>query len=274
MAKARKGAAIFITVGAALLFVGPVIWLLFASLSTNTVLDTDPLAVVGQFHFENYVTAFTKAQIGDYVVNSLFVGSMTALLVGVVATMAGYALAWLRLPARRLLMAVLLIALAAPVITYVIALSQIAIAYRLMNSLASVILVNAGTFSVIPALMIAAFFRGLPRELPEAARIDGASEWQTFLRVMVPLALPAILVAMTFAFVWSWNDILVPVVLLQSPSNYTIPQGVMNLKVDAHSQDLVKMFAAAIISAIPMVLVYRVLERRSVDSLRAGAVTG
>jgi ABC-type glycerol-3-phosphate transport system permease component len=269
----RRTAAIVLTIIAAIAFAGPVIWIAVASLSTNAQINTDPLGV-GGLHFENYVDAWNQAHIGQFVLNSVLVSIGSSLVIAFVATCAGYAIARLRFPGRSLVTALVLVALAAPVITYVQALSDLATDWHLLDLRSSIVVVNAGIFVAVPTLVITSFFRRLPEELMEAARLDGASERQTFTRVMVPLARPAIILALTFAFVWAWNAILVPVVLLQSPDKYTIPQGLSSLRNDAYTPNFARVFAAAIISALPMVALYWQLERRSVEVLAAGSVRG
>jgi ABC-type glycerol-3-phosphate transport system permease component len=114
-----------------------------------------------------------------------------------------------------------------------------------------VILGNTALFLPVPALLMRSFFRTLPDELADAARLEGASEWRVFRDIMVPLARPGVLTALIFAFVWAWNDVLLPVVFLQSPDQFTIPYGIAALRPGDFRQDYVSVFAASIISTAP-----------------------
>jgi len=259
----------------ALVWFGPIAWLAVGSLSTNSAIALNPLGAPG-WHWENYVRAWTDAHVGQFMTNSVLISVSSAILIAALATLAGYALARLRFRGRPIVLAVLLLGIAAPVFTYLIALSQFVINLSLLNTRTIVVLVNSTTFLPVPLLLLMAFFAGLPQEIADSARVDGAREWQVFYYVMLPLARPAIIVALTFGFIWAWNDLLLPAVFLQSQDKLTLPYGIANLHAigDRFQQDYVTTFAASILSILPMLALYGYVQRRFVSGLTSGAVKG
>jgi ABC-type glycerol-3-phosphate transport system permease component len=258
----------------ALPFVFPALWVLMASLSTNNAITLDALRPPSELHFENYAHAWNEGQIGRFVGNSLIVSTASAVLIAIAATMLGYALGRLEFPGRRLVLLVVISAIALPVFAYVIPLTRTVRALHLPDARLAVILATTATFLPVPTLLMRSFFQTLPEELADAARVEGASEWQVFHHIMAPLARPGILTALIFAFVWAWNDVLLPVVFLQSPDQFTIPYGIAALRPADFRQDYVSVFAASIISTAPMVIIWMFLQRRFIAGLTLGASKG
>ena len=255
-------------------FVLPAAWAFAASLSTNNAITLDPLRPPAELHFENYAYAWNEGQIGRFVANSLFVSVSGALLIAALATMLGYALGRLEFPGKRLVFVLVVAGIALPVFAYLIPLVRTVRGLHLPDPRLAVILGNTALFLPVPALLMRSFFRTLPDELADAARLEGASEWQVFRDIMVPLARPGVLTALIFAFVWAWNDVLLPVVFLQSPDQFTIPYGIAALRPGDFRQDYVSVFAASIISTAPMILIWVFLQRRFIAGLTFGATKG
>ncbi len=255
-------------------FVLPALWALMASLSTNSEITLNALRPPSRLHFENYAYVWTEGDIGRFVGNSLVISVSSAILVAVGATLLGYALGRLEFPGRRLVLIVVIAAIALPVFAYLIPLTRTVRAYHLPDARMAVILATTATFLPVPTLLMRSFFQTLPEELADAARVEGATEWQVFQHIMAPLARPGVLTALIFAFVWAWNDVLLPVVFLQSPDQFTIPYGIAALRPADFRQDYVSVFAASIISTAPMVIIWLVLQRRFVAGLTLGARKG
>lgn len=253
-------------------FVLPVVWGFGASLSTNQEITINPLRPPSGLHFDNYYRAWTDGSIGRYASNSLLVSLCSAALVALFACGLGYALAWLSFPGKKLVTGILAFVIILPVFAYMVALSRDVHAIGLTDTRQGLILATTCTFLAVPAFMLRSFFAGLPKELMDAARIDGAPEWRVFANVMLPLARPGVLTAVMFVFVWAWNDAVLPAVLLQTPSNFTLPYGIASMRPSDFRQDYVLIFAATMISTIPIVLMYLFLQRRFIAGLTSGAV--
>ena len=203
-------------------FVFPTLWVVMASFSTNTQITMDSLALPDRPYVENYIHAWTGAKFSTFVYNSLAVSGSVCLIIGVLATMLGYALAWLDFPGRRLLLLIIMMAIVTPVFSYLEPLARVVRSLGLSNSRTAVILTTTATFLPVPTLLMRSFFQTLPGELGDAGRVEGASEWGVFRYIMAPLARSGILTVLIFAFLWSWNDLLLPAVFIQSPDKYTI----------------------------------------------------
>jgi len=255
-------------------FALPALWALLASLSTNQQITINSLGLPDRPHFENYSNAWVDAKIGTYVFNSLIIATVSACLIALFATLLGYALGRLIFPGKRLVVFVLLSAIIMPVFGYIVPLSRLIRDLHLSNTFPAVILATTAIFLPVPALLMRSFFEQLPDEIADAARVEGASEWQVFLDIMAPLARPGILTSLIFAFVWTWNDVLLPIVFIQDPDKFTIPAGIAGLRPAAFRQDYVSIFAASMISTIPMILIWVFLQRRLIAGLTLGASKG
>lgn len=258
----------------ALPFVFPSLWVLMASFSTNTQITMDSLALPDRLYVENYVHAWTGAKFSTFVYNSLAVSGSVTILIGVLATMLGYAVSRLVFPGRRLLLLLIMMAIVTPVFSYLEPLTRVVRQLGLANSRTAVILTTTATFLPVPTLLMRSFFLTLPEELGDAGRVEGASEWGVFRHIMVPLARSGVLTVLIFAFLWSWNDLLLPAVFLQAPDKYTIAYAITTLKPAGFRQDHVTMFAASIISTGPMIVVYLLLMRRFIAGLTVGGLRG
>ncbi len=258
----------------ALPFVFPSLWVLMASFSTNTQITMDSLALPDRLYVENYIHAWTGAKISSYVYNSLAVSVSVSVLIGCLATMLGYAVSRLDFPGRRLLLLLIMMAIVMPVFAYLEPLTRVVRHLGLSNSRTAVILTTTATFLPVPTLLMRSFFLQLPEELGDAGRVEGASEWGVFRHIMAPLARSGILTVLIFAFLWSWNDLLMPVVFLQSPDKFTIAYAITTLKPAGFRQDHVTVFAASIISTGPMIVVYLLLMRRFIAGLTVGGLRG
>lgn len=258
----------------ALPFVFPSLWVLMASFSTNSQITMDSLALPDRLYVENYTHAWTGAKFSSFVYNSLAVSGSVSLFVGVLATMLGYAVSRLDFPGRRLILLLIMMAIVTPVFSYLEPLTRVVRHLGLANSRTAVILTTTATFLPVPTLLMRSFFLQLPEELGDAGRVEGASEWGVFRYIMAPLARSGVLTVLIFAFLWSWNDLLLPAVFIQSPDKYTIAYAITTLKPAGFRTDHVTMFAASIISTGPMIVVYLLLMRRFIAGLTVGGLRG
>lgn len=220
----------------------------------------------------NFARLLTSAR--DYprwATNSLIVSVSVTAFHLVFDTLAGYAFAKKQFPGRTLLFWLILSTLMIPSQVTLVPLYIMTRNLGLINSLWAVIL--PGTANVFGIFLMRQYIQTLPRELEEAARMDGCSELGVFWRVIVPLCQPALAALAIFTFVRHWNDFLWPLVVLQKSPNFTLVVGVASLQGE-FSTDYGIIFAGAALAALPMIAFFLVFQRYFIEGVRMGAVKG
>jgi multiple sugar transport system permease protein len=205
--------------------------------------------------FENFVTAWGRARFGEYFLNSVVVtaGAVTVLLI--TASLAGFALAVLRFPFRRLVFVVILASLMIPVQVVLVPFYKTIIGLGLLNSRAGLILSYTAFFLPFSVYLMTAFYAALPRELSEAARVDGAKFWQVWWHVMLPMGRPALITLGILNTLYCWNDVLISLLVLQRER--TLMVGITALRGEYSTN-------------VPLLA----FQRRIVAGIAAGAVKG
>jgi multiple sugar transport system permease protein/alpha-1,4-digalacturonate transport system permease protein len=208
--------------------------------------------------------AFTDQPVARWLLNSAVIAVASVVLSVVVSLLAGYAFAKYRFRGRNLLFALMLVTIMVPI--HVIMVPEFVIVSRLglVNSPWAVVLPTAA--QAVTIFMARQFLAGLPDELIEAARVDGAGELGIFMRVVLPLSGPLIAVLTILTFVWRWNDFVWPLVALQAPENYTISVGLAALNgTFSHPWD--EMMAITLLSMVPVVAVFLAFQKRFVQGI-------
>ncbi len=206
-------------------------------------------------------------------VNSLVVSAATAALGVVLACTAGYALSRWSFPGRERLMGTFLVMQMFPAVVMSVPLYMLLDALHLLDSLAGLVLVYATTSVPFATWNLKGYFDTIPRELEEAATMDGASRWTTFTQVILPLARPAIAVTALFAFMTAWNEFILAATLMGDERAYTLPV-VLNGYVGEFGAEWGKFAAGSIIVSVPVVALFFVLQKQLVEGLTAGGVKG
>lgn len=255
-----------------LLLVLPAIWALSASVKpTPEILSYELSFVPRQPTTEHYWRLLTTTPIVRQFVNSLVVSAVTAALAVLFSAMAGYALARFNFRGSRAMFAAVLVGLFVPWQITLIPLFLLIVRLGLVDSLAGIIL--PGTVTAFGVFFMRQYMLSIPRELADAARIDGASELRLFFAIVFPLAAPASVTVGTLVFVWSWNDFLWPLVVLRSPENYTLQLG-LALLVDPSRMDYGLLMAASSVATIPVLMLFILTSRRLVEGIMGGALRG
>lgn len=220
---------------------------------------------------DNFVQAWTRSHLNEYFLNSLIATLGAVVLLMAISSLAGFALACLRFPYRRFLFAVILSGLMIPVQVVLVPFMRTMLALNLANTHIGLILSYTAFFLPFSVYMMTAFYSGLPRELIEAARIDGASLLQVWWHVMVPLGRPALVTLGILNTLSCWNDILISLLIMQK--HRTLMVGISALK--GQYSDQIPLFTAGIvIAAAPIVIIYVIFQRRIVSGIAVGAVKG
>ena len=224
-------------------------------------------------HLDNLINAWTVGRFSVYFKNSLIISISDVMAMMIVAPLAGYAFGRMRFPGQRLLMVVFLTGLTIPVAAIIIPLYLIMRDFGLINTYGAVIVADVALAAPIFIFIMRAAFRDLPGELEDAARIDGASEFGIFWYVMLPLAKPALLTLVLLEFLWSWNDLLLPLVFLTSDALRTLPVGMLFYR-GRFSVDYGLMSAGVLIISVPVIIMFLIFQNSFVKGLTGGALKG
>lgn len=253
------------------LWIYPFVWMISASLKTNTEIFSSLGLIPDAPQWENYARAWTEANIGRYFWNTLIITVATVAIVVATTSMLGYALGRYSFPGKKVVLGAFLATIFVPEGYTIIPIFELVSRLGLDNSLLGIILAEAGGAHVIIILLFAGYFRQLPRELEEAAIIDGAGFVRTFWHVMLPLAKPVIATAIILTLIRTWNSFFIPLVLtLARPELRTLAVGVYSFQGEFFT-DWPGMAAASAISVIPVIIVFLFLQRYFVEGI-AGAV--
>ena len=233
---------------------------------TGLTFPTDPQWI-------NFVTAFEKGNVWRLMGSSLFIVVFVVPISLVFATLAGYALGNLRIRGSRFLFLFFIVGLTIPFEALIIPLYYEIQALGVLNTQWAVILPLIGLYMPFSVVWMRAHFLGVPRELSEAARVDGATRWQEFSSVQLPLARPALSALAILLFLWTWNQFLLPVVLVADPLNRTVA-GALTFFQGQYSSSIPLLNAGALLIIVPTIIVFVVFQRQFIQALLQGAVKG
>ncbi|MFL6262772.1 MAG: carbohydrate ABC transporter permease [Thermoanaerobaculia bacterium] len=248
----------------------PLLWMVSASLMpTGEALSLPVRLLPSHPTLQHYAELFSRLNLGRTFFNSLFLALAITAISLLCNSMAGYAFAKLRFRGRGRLFALLLATLVVPPQVTVLPLFLEIRALGLVNSFGGVIVAAIAT--VFGIFLIRQFAQGIPDELLDAARLDGASELRIYWTVVLPLLRPILVTLGVFTFLTSWNDFLWPLTVLTDESKYTLPVALANLSGE-HVLDAELMMAGAVITVLPGLLVFLALQRSYVEGIVMGSI--
>jgi multiple sugar transport system permease protein len=251
----------------------PLYWILDTSFKTGRqILMSQAIYVPRPFTLENYVYLFTETRFARWLRNSA-VTAIASTLFSLAVGAGAYALTRLRFPGRRTFGALVLITYLVPPGLMFIPLYRTFIQIGYTNSLGTLILAYPTFLVPFVTWLLMGFFRSIPRELEEAALVDGATRLQTLWRVVLPLTAPGLLAAGLFCFTLSWNEFLYALIFIADDSLRTLPVGLSEFVVSDFAF-WGQLMAAAALASLPVVFVYIYLHKYMVSGLTAGAVKG
>ncbi|MEW5835804.1 MAG: carbohydrate ABC transporter permease [Pseudomonadota bacterium] len=217
----------------------------------------------------NYRTLFLRVGIGGYLANSLAVSTAITVLSLAFNLMAGYAFAKLRFRGRTAVFRALIGGLVIPAQVAMLPLFLLLKYLGLVNSYAGVVL--PALASVFGIFLVREYARGIPRELLEAARMDGAGEARIFVQIVLPLLRPIVVTLAIITFLTAWNDFMWPLIVLTGQDHYTLPIGLASLARE-HARDTELMMAGAVITVLPVLVLFLALQRYYLQGLLLGSV--
>ncbi|GAA4174547.1 carbohydrate ABC transporter permease [Gryllotalpicola koreensis] len=243
----------------------PFLWQIIMSLSTNAeVQSVTPVFWPAHLQWGNYVQVFERMPFLSQLRTSIVITVIRTLAQIVLCTLAGYAFARMRFPFKGILLAIVLSILLVPSQAYLISQYQIVQSLGWLNTVLG--LVAPGLFSAFGTFLMRTAFINLPRELEEAARIDGANPIQIFWRVMLPLARPSISALAITTVLFSWNELLWPLVVTTDSAQMPLAAGLATIAGDVTINYPVLM-AASLLAMAPVLIAFIVMQRRVIDGL-------
>ena len=250
----------------------PLLWMLSASfMPAGQANELPPRLLPSHPTLEHYRILFTRLDLARHLGNSLLIASGSTLICVALCGMAGYAFARLEFKGRERVFQALVAGMLIPAQVGMLPLFLLLKAMGLVNTMAGVMIpMMAPIFGIF---MVRQYALGIPRDLMDAARVDGAGEWRIYWRIVVPLLRPILATLAIFIFLSSWNDFLWPLIVLADDARYTLPVALANLSGE-HVQDTELMMAGAVLTVMPVLLVFLVLQRHYVRGLLLGGVKG
>lgn len=256
----------------AAIFLIPVIWVVCSSFKAPGELFNWPPSLFGrQPSLNNYILAMEKGDFSRYFVNTIFVSVMATVFTIALNVMAGYVFAKYKFFGDSFLFAMVLATLMVPLEVIMIPVFKVIVNTHLYNRLWGLIIPAMSSPTAV--FLARQYYIGIPDDYMEAARIDGASEFGIFTRIMLPLAKPVVSVLFIFSFMWRWNDYLWPKLVINSKTKYTIQLALANYSGE-YSVDWNSLLAMSVISMLPVLIVFIVLQDQIMGGLTAGGVKG
>lgn len=251
----------------------PLVWMVSTSLkSRDEVFAYPPQWIPREPRWDNYSSLWGDFGLfNTWIFNSFKVVILIVLFSLLICSMSAYAFARLNFPGRDLIFYLYLGSMMVPDIVNIIPTFALMRQLGLIDTHAA--LVIPGMASAIGIFMLRQFFLTIPRELEEAARVDGAGYWRIYRDIILPLSGPAIATLAVFLFIWNWSDFLSPLVLLNTPEQYTLPVGLALLN-DARSTDWERLMAGNVVSLLPLLVVYILAQKRIVEGIATTGLKG
>jgi multiple sugar transport system permease protein len=259
-----------VLVAFALIWLVPLAWALDTALKPNAE-TTRPTWLIESPTLASFRTLLSQGDILNWYAASFITSAFTALLTVVTASMAAFALSRMRFRYRRMFFWFILIGIMIPNQVLIVPQFRELGSVSLLNTYWAVILPQIPT--AIAVFIFKQFFDGLPRDLDEAARMDGAGFFRTYRQIVMPLTRPVVSAVAIFTFVWSWNNLLWPLLVLTNPKLMTIPVGLATVQ-GTYGIRYADTMASAILGAVPLVLVFLLFQRRIVEGIAGTGLKG
>lgn len=253
-------------------FLVPVLWAVFSAFQPPSNLFTFPPNLDPRgFSLENFKAVFATGNVPRYAVNSLIVATTSSLITVLASAMAGFALAKYRFLGRQFILVLILSVLLIPLQVLMVPVFLVLKTLGWINNLIGIIIPPAATAT--GTFMMRQYMVGIPDELIEAARMDGASDWKIFWRVILPLSAPALGAVGILSFTWRWNDYLWPLIVINNQQNFTLQLSLANL-IGANTVEWGTLLAYATLVMVPVLAVFLCFQRYFLKGSLAGSVKG
>lgn len=256
--KQRTVSIMIIVILLAAIYIFPNIWMILSSFKGgNDLFELPARFIPKKFSLDNYIQALKYGNFFKYSMNSVIIAVIATILTLIVNSLAGYSLAKLNFKGRNFFFLLLMSAAMVPGESILYGTLEVIINLGMFNSFAALILTSAATPTGV--FMLRQFFLYLPNEYLEAARVEGMSEFQIFI-LLLPLAKSVLATLAIFSFMWRWNDLIFPLMVIVSPEKYTVQIGIANL-IGEYRVDWHRLLASSALSMIPMLIIFFIFQR-------------
>lgn len=258
-----------------IIFVAPLLWMLSTSLKTSAATTQTPLHwIPREFSTEAYsevLSPGSQSPVLRWFLNSMIAATANTLLILITASMAAYALARMKFPGKNIMFVVIIGTLFIPQFVFLMPNFLVVETFGWLNTLLAVIVPGAaGAFGVF---FLRQFYVSLPKELEEAARIDGANQLQIFLRIILPLSKAPLATLAVLSFLVNWNDFLWPVYVLFTPESLTLPPGLAILQ-GAYTTNYAVIMAGGVVASVPVLILFFVAQRYIIQGVSRSGLKG
>ncbi|UVI30408.1 carbohydrate ABC transporter permease [Paenibacillus spongiae] len=253
----------------------PVVWILVQSLRSNADFFQNIWGVPTQFQWRNYYEAWTGYNIGKSMLNTLYYVGVGLVLGTFLTALNAYALTRITFRGRKLIWSIIMLSLFLPGINALIPQYILMKTLHLTNNLTGLIVLDSFGENVFFLMLLGGFMSSLPKDLEESGYVDGATLFQVFWRIIVPLSTPGIVTVAIFKFLGLYNNFLGPFIYLSDPAKYTIGVNMYqaNMRM-SYTADWVTMFAGVMIVMVPSIIIYILFQRRIMEGATLGATKG
>lgn len=273
--QANRIALLYIPLTLFLLFIGiPLFWALSVSLKDGQSVISGKFSIFpNPLTFSNYVYVWTKNRLNRFFINSIITSGGSVFVIGFLALFNGYALSRYNFKGKRAFMVLLLMTQMIPLIFNMTAIFIMMVRFKLANSLFGIILLHITSSLPYNSLMMKSFIGNIPKEVDEAAAIDGCNRAQIIMKIILPAVRPGFTTVIAYAFITCWNEYLLSYTLLSDAKKFPLSVGLKYL-VGEYSTDYASLAAGCIIALIPPIILFAYVQKNLVSGLNAGSVKG
>ena len=257
------------------LVVFPLIWVIFSSFKDQNEIYGTPWELPTVLRWDNYVRAFIDAKLGIYFVNSIYITAISLVLILIIGSMAAYVIARIPFRGQRFFYYMFMGGLIFTIFMVLVPLFMLLKDLHILNSHIGLILVYIAYSMPFTVFILVGFFRTLPNELAQAARIDGCNEFTTFSKVMLPMSKSGLVTAAILNVLGIWNEFILAMIIIAKDVLRTLPIGIaaMQMRQQYHT-DWSALFAGLVIVMIPTFIAYAFFQRQLSENITAGAIKG
>ena len=251
----------------------PFLWVIISSLRTNLELQVSPFGLPKALQWNNYLNALQMADLPRLLINSLLVATFTVVLNSFITSMTSFVLSREYFKGRDVLYTLFTAGILIPVISFMVPYFTLITRVKLYNTLAALVIVYTAVNIPVSIFLQTNFMKGLPKEIEEAAIIDGCGFYKRFFSIIFPMSRSGIVTAGTFCFTYAWNEFTMAMLLTSSVNSRTVQLGI-KFFTSQFITDYGSMYAAIVVAIIPSIVIYALLHDQIIGGVTAGSVKG